>query len=132
MIGIDLQKDREMLESAYDDSEGVTAKFNLNLLKRINDDLGGDLQLDRFRHRVRYNAAHGRVEMFLQSLVDQFVTIAGTTFDLTADELICTEHSHKYTVDGFARTAAKTGLTLRRQWTDQENRFAVLHFAIVD
>ena len=132
LIGIDLQKEVEVLESAYDDSEGVTARFNLNLLKRINDELGGDFQLDRFRHRVRCNAVHGRVEMFLQSLDDQRVTIAGTTFDFVADELICTEHSHKYTVDGFARTAAKTGLTLRRQWTDQENRFAVLHFAIVD
>ena len=132
LIGIDLQKDRETLEAAYDDAKGVTAEFNLNLLERINRELDGDFQLQEFRHQATYNAEHGRIDIFLQSLVDQVVTVAGESFKFAADEGICTEHSHKYTIDGFARTAAEAGLTLREQWTDDLQRFAVLHFAIVD
>lgn len=132
LIGVDLQKDRESLEAAYDDAQGVTAQFNLNLLHRINRELDGDFQLDRFQHRAIYNAKHGRVEIYLQSLTDQVVTVAGRSFDFAAEELICTEYSHKYTVDGFAQSAAKAGLTLRKQWTDDQRRFAVLHLAIVD
>ncbi len=132
LIGIDLQKDRETLEAAYNDSRGITAEFNLNLLRRINRELRGDFHLERFRHVANYNAELGRVELFLRSLRDQVVTVAGTTFGLAANELICTEHSHKYTVDGFSRMAAKAGLTLRKQWTDAEQRFAVLHYAVID
>ncbi len=132
LIGIDLQKDLETLEAAYNDSKGITAEFNLNLLCRINRELDGDFHLERFRHVATYNAKLGRVEMFLRSLRDQVVTVAGTTFGLAANELIATEHSHKYTVDGFSQMAAKAGLTLRKQWTDDHHRFAVLHFAIVD
>lgn len=132
LIGIDLQKDRETLEAAYNDSKGITAEFNLNLLRCINRELDGNFHLERFRHVATYNEELGRVEMFLQSLRDQVVTVAGTTFDLVANELICTEYSHKYTVKGFSQMAAKAGLTLRKQWTDDEQRFAVLHFAIVD
>jgi dimethylhistidine N-methyltransferase len=132
LIGIDLPKDRETLEAAYNDSRGITADFNLNLLRRINRELSGDFGLDKFRHVATYNADQSRIEIFLQSLCDQVVTVAGKAFRIAANELICTEHSHKYTVDGFARTAAKAGLTLRKQWTDDEQRFAVLHFAIVD
>jgi dimethylhistidine N-methyltransferase len=132
LIGIDLEKDRETLEAAYNDSRGVTAEFNLNLLRRINRELGGDFRLETFRHVATYNAEQGRIEIFLQSLCDQVFTVAGSAFRIAAGELICTEHSHKYTVDGFARTASKVGLTLRKQWTDDKERFAVLHFAIVD
>ena len=132
LIGIDLQKDRETLEAAYNDAEGITAEFNLNLLRRINRELDGDFHLEHFRHVAAYNAQLGRVEIFLQSLRDQVVTVAGAAFDLAASELICTEHSHKYTVDGFSQMAAKAGLTLHKQWTDAGQRFAVLHFAIVD
>ena len=132
MIGIDLQKNVETLEAAYNDSRGITAEFNLNLLRRINRELSGDFRLERFRHVTTYNTEQGRIEIFLQSLCDQVVTVAGKAFPIAADELICTEHSHKYTVDGFARMAGKAGLTLRKQWTDDEQRFAVLHFAIID
>jgi dimethylhistidine N-methyltransferase len=132
LIGIDLQKDRETLEAAYNDSRGITAEFNLNLLGRINRELSGDFRLEKFRHVATYNAEQGRIEIFLQSLCDQVVTVGGAAFCIDENELICTEHSHKYTVDGFARMAGKVGLTLRKQWTDREQRFAVLHFAIVD
>ncbi len=132
LIGIDLQKDRGTLEAAYNDSRGITADFNLNLLRRINRELDGDFHLERFRHVATYNADFGRIEIFLQSLRDQVVTVADTTFGLAANELISTEHSHKYTVGGFSQMAAKAGLTLRKQWTDDKRRFAVLHFAIAD
>ena len=120
------------MEAAYNDSRGITAEFNLNLLRRINRELSGDFRLEKFRHVATYNAEQGRIEIFLQSHCDQIVTVAGKTFRIAANEMICTEHSHKYTVGGFSRTAAKAGLTLRRQWTDDEQRFAMLHFAIVD
>lgn len=132
VIGIDLQKDREVLEAAYNDSKGVTAEFNLNLLRRINDELDSDICLEQFRHVATYNAAMGRIEMFLQSLCDQTITLAGTTIGFESGELVCTEHSHKYTIDGFAGTAAKAGLALRKKWTDKEQRFAVLHFVVND
>lgn len=130
LIGIDLQKDRETLEAAYNDARGVTAEFNLNLLRRINRELVGDFRLEQFRHVATYNAEKSRIEIFLQSLCDQVVTVAGQAFGIAANESICTEYSHKYTVDGFSRMAAKAGLKLRTQWTDGEQRFAVLHFAV--
>ena len=132
LIGIDLQKDRKTLEAAYNDSRGITAEFNLNLLRRINREISGDFRLEQFRHVATYNAEKGRIEIFLESLRDQVVTIAGEAFRIDENELICTEHSHKYTIDGFARMAGAVGLTLRKQWTDDKQRFAVLHFAIVD
>jgi dimethylhistidine N-methyltransferase len=132
LIGVDLQKARDPLEAAYNDAEGVTAEFNLNLLRRINRELDGNFDLTRFRHLANYNAGLGRIEIYLQSLHDQVVTVAGSAFRLNVDELICTEHSHKYTVDGFAQMAAKAGLTLRKQWTDDEQHFAVLHFVVSD
>jgi dimethylhistidine N-methyltransferase len=130
LIGIDLQKDPEILEAAYNDAQGVTAEFNLNLLRHINRELGGDFCLDTFQHVASYNAEMGRIEISLRSLCDQVVAISGQTFDFAANELICTEHSHKYTVAGFSRLAAQAGLTLRQQWMDDEQRFAVLHFAV--
>ena len=132
LIGIDLQKDRETLEAAYNDADGTTAKFNLNLLRRINRELDGDFCLDQFRHLAKYNSAETRVEIFLESLCDQLVNITESQFNIAAGELIQTEHSHKYTVEGFAQMAAEVGLTLRKHWTDAQNRFAVLHFAVLD
>jgi dimethylhistidine N-methyltransferase len=132
LIGIDLKKDRRTLEAAYNDSEGVTAEFNLNLLRRINRELQGDFSLDQFQHLAVYNAQHGRVEIFIKSLLDQTVTISDNVFDIPAGELICTEHSHKYTIDGFAEMASEAGLTLRKHWTDDQERFAVIHFAVFE
>ena len=131
LIGIDLQKDPEVLEAAYNDAQGVTASFNLNLLRRINRELEADFQLDAFQHDAVYNEAKGRIEISLRSLRQQVVTIGGQTFDFAQDELLGTEHSHKYTVDGFSRLAEQAGLTLRAEWMDEESRFAVLHFAVL-
>ncbi len=132
LIGIDLQKDRETLEAAYNDAKGVTAEFNLNLLRRTNHELNGDFNLQQFQHVAVYNNEQGRIEISLESLCDQVVTISGNTFDIAQSESICTEYSHKYTVNGFAGMASKVGLTLRKHWTDKQRLFAVLHFTVVD
>ncbi|MCG8449364.1 MAG: L-histidine N(alpha)-methyltransferase [Pirellulales bacterium] len=132
LLGIDLQKDRKTLESAYNDDAGVTAAFNLNLLGRINRELDGDIRMDQFAHRAHYNEALNRVEIALVSQCDQTLNIGHRSFDLAAGESIHTEYSHKYTIDGFAELAAVAGLTLRKAWTDPQNRFAVLYFAILD
>lgn len=126
LIGIDLIKDVDRLENAYDDAEGVTAAFNLNLLQRINRELDSNFELDRFRHRACFEPDEGRVEMHLVSEVDQTVEIAGERFEFESGEAICTEHSYKFTIDGFARRAAEAGWQLERSWTDDEALFAIL------
>lgn len=130
LIGIDLQKDPRTIEAAYNDRRGVTAEFNLNLLRRINRELDGDFDLDQFEHRAVYNAQAGRVEISLVSRRDQTVEVGGEAFEFARGEAIHTEYSHKYTIDGFAEMAARAGLTLRREWTDPKRYFAVLHLAI--
>ncbi len=129
LIGIDLKKDTEILEAAYNDRHGVTAEFNLNLLQRINRELDADFQLDQFHHDATYNDDHGRIEMYLVSAREQSVSIGEETFEFDEGQKICTEYSHKYTIGEFAEIAAESGLILRRHWTDRENLFAVLHFA---
>lgn len=130
LIGIDLQKDAATIEAAYNDRRGVTAEFNLNLLRRINRELRADFDLDEFAHRAVYNDELGRVEISLVSRRAQVVTIGDEIVEFDKDEAICTEYSHKYTVDAFAEMAAEAGLTLRREWTDKNGYFAVLHLAI--
>ncbi|MEM8865505.1 MAG: L-histidine N(alpha)-methyltransferase [Planctomycetota bacterium] len=132
LLGIDLQKETRVLEAAYNDAEGVTAAFNLNLLDRINRELDGDIQTDQFEHHAEYNADKNRVELSLVSLRNQTATVGDTEFEFGEGELIHTEHSHKYTIDGFAELAAEVGLTLRQHWTDADRRFAVLHLVILD
>lgn len=129
LVGFDLQKPRAALEAAYNDRSGVTAEFNLNLLARINRELGADFDLDRFVHRARYDAGSHRVEMLLVSAARQRVTVAGEAFEFAAGETILTELSHKYTVEGFSDMAEESGLRLLRTWTDAERRFAVAHLA---
>jgi dimethylhistidine N-methyltransferase len=131
LIGIDLKKDAATIEAAYNDRLGVTAEFNLNLLRRINRELGADFDLDQFFHRACYNGELGRVEMHLVSRRAQAVTFGGETIEFDRGETICTEYSHKYTVDEFAAVAAAAGLTLRREWTDKGRQVAVLHFAVL-
>jgi dimethylhistidine N-methyltransferase len=131
LIGVDLKKDVATLEAAYDDLRGVTAEFNLNLLHRINRELGADFDLDQFFHRARYNSELGRVEMYLVSRRSQQVNVGSETIDFEAGETICTEYSHKYTVDEFAAVAAAAGLSLRREWIDKNGQFAVLHLAVL-
>jgi dimethylhistidine N-methyltransferase len=131
LIGIDLQKDPAVIEAAYNDARGVTAEFNLNILRRINRELDGDFDVDRFEHRAIYDATRGRIEMRLVSLRPQCVTIGSHRIEFAPGEAIITEYSHKYTIAGFAEMAAHARLTLRRTWTDAAERFAVLHFALL-
>ena len=132
LIGIDLQKDVQIIEAAYNDQEGITAEFNQNLLHRINTELGADFEVDRFEHIAEYNSDMGRIEIYLESTCDQTVQLDGQRFTFESGERVCTEYSHKYTIEGFSELAASVGLTLRRQWLDPNEYFAVLHFALLD
>ena len=132
LIGIDLQKKISTIEAAYNDAKGVTASFNLNMLNRINLELGGDIKLEQFEHVAKYNEKYGRVEIGLQSLQAQVVEIEGKQFAFEKGEEIHTEYSHKYTIDGFAEIASEAGLEFRRAWTDPNDLFAVLHFVVGD
>ena len=125
LVGVDLRKDRATLERAYDDAQGVTASFNLNLLQRMNRELDADFQLAQFRHRALWNEEHARIEMHLVSAVAQEVQLDGERFQFRAGESICTEHSHKYTPESFARLAERAGLRVVRAWKDPAARFSV-------
>ncbi len=127
LIGVDLKKDRRILEAAYDDAQGVTAEFNLNLLRRINRELGGDFDLRAFAHRAVYNEAEGRVEMHLVSLREQCVRIAERRFPFRAGETIHTENSYKFSVEEFQTLAASCGFEPLEAWTDR-NRLFSLHY----
>jgi dimethylhistidine N-methyltransferase len=126
LVGLDLVKDQAELVAAYDDAQGVTAAFNRNLLVRINRELGGDFDLDRFAHRAVWNAAASRIEMHLESLADQTVTVLGRAFRFAAGETIHTENSCKFTVEGFAALAESAGWRLHRAWRAEAPAFAVV------
>lgn len=125
LIGVDLVKDRVVLERAYNDDAGVTAQFNLNLLVRLNRELGADFDIDGFRHQAVWDATHERIEMRLVSLRQQSVRIAGRNFDFAPGEILVTEYSHKYTPDGFRALAEANGFSVARIWTDPEKLFSV-------
>lgn len=125
LIGVDLAKDPEVLKAAYDDSEGVTAEFNLNLLRRLNRDLDADFDLNGFRHQARYVPKRGRIEMHLESLMDQVVSLGGVDIAFERGETIHTESSHKYTPAAFAELAAAANLKVRNVWVDENQRFSV-------
>ncbi len=125
LIGVDLKKDPAMLVAAYDDAQGVTADFNLNLLDRINRELAGTFDRGAFVHRAHWNPAGGRIEMYIDSTVAQTVEVAGRTFDVAAGESICTEHSHKYDLPGFAELVGAAGFTVEQVWTDAAQHFSV-------
>ena len=133
IIGIDLQKSREVLEAAYNDSAGVTAEFNLNLLVRANRELGADFDLPLWRHQAIYNEREGRIEMHLISEAEQTVHVGGEEFVFARSEKIVTEYSYKHTLDGFARLAASAGFReASRVWTDPQGLFAIFHFAVAE
>ncbi len=125
LIGVDLQKDVRILERAYNDSKGVTAAFNLNMLRHLNRDYGADFDLDAFRHRAVYNSVDGRIELYLDSTAEQTVHMAGSTIRIAEGEAILTEYSHKYTLQSFAELAAKAGFEVRQVWMDAERLFSV-------
>ena len=125
LVGVDLKKAPELLDAAYNDRAGVTAAFNLNLLERINRELDADFDLDRFAHDAFYNEAAGRIEIYIRSLADQIVTVAGRAIRFTAGERIHTEDSCKYTIAEFQRLAARGGFRPVRHWTDPADLFSV-------
>jgi dimethylhistidine N-methyltransferase len=130
LIGVDLKKDPRVLHAAYNDPEGVTAEFNLNLLAHINRELGGDFDLARFRHEAFYDEKEGRIEMQLVSLARQIVRVGRSSFSFAQGEAITTEYSYKYEPGEFAKLAASAGFALRRTWTDENNYFAVQYYAV--
>lgn len=125
LIGVDLKKDGSVLEPAYDDAQGVTAAFNLNLLRRINRELGGDFRLDCFRHRAFYNADEGRVEMHLISLAPQTVRVGEAEIPFNEGESIRTECSYKYALEDFGALASAAGFDVAAVWTDEARLFSV-------
>jgi dimethylhistidine N-methyltransferase len=125
LVGVDLRKEKALLDAAYNDAQGVTAAFNLNLLERINRELGADFDLQFWSHKAGYNDAEGRVEMHLVSTQKQRVTIAGEDFDFEEGETIHTENSYKYGLDEFVGLARRAGMEPVGVWTDQRGLFSV-------
>jgi dimethylhistidine N-methyltransferase len=125
LIGVDLKKDPGLLHAAYNDSAGITAEFNLNILAHVNSRFGSDFHLDQFAHRALYDEQRGRIEMHLISLSDQLVQLDGTKFVLEAGEPILTEVSYKYDLDQFAALAERAGFGVQRVWTDSAHQFSV-------
>jgi dimethylhistidine N-methyltransferase len=130
LVGVDLKKDANVLHAAYNDAQGVTAAFNLNLLARINRELGGEFDLRRFRHYAFYNASLGRIEMHLVSLARQTVHVGAHGFAFDRGETVHTENSYKYSVEEFRSLAAEAGFEDARLWTDRRGLFA-LHGLVV-
>ncbi|HMK78735.1 MAG TPA: L-histidine N(alpha)-methyltransferase [Xanthobacteraceae bacterium] len=125
IVGVDRIKDEGVLNAAYDDAAGVTAKFNLNILRRMNRELSGDFDLASFRHRAFYNAAGHRIEMHLESLRAQTVRVAGRNFTFAKGETIHTENSYKYTIDSFRELATSAGWRPSAVWTDPRAYFSI-------
>jgi dimethylhistidine N-methyltransferase len=130
LIGVDLQKDPKIIEAAYNDAQGVTAEFNLNLLVRANRELGADFDLQKWRHRAIYNSSEGRIEMYLISEAPQIVHIEGRDFPFGAGERILTEYSYKHTPEGFSALALGTGFNFEKIWTDDAHLFGVFYFTV--
>ncbi|MFZ0017731.1 MAG: L-histidine N(alpha)-methyltransferase, partial [Acetobacteraceae bacterium] len=125
LVGVDLRKDPAILLPAYDDAQGVTAAFNLNLLARLNRDAGADFDLGAFAHHVVWNDQESRIEMHLQSLRNQTVKVAGQAIHFTSDETIHTENSYKYAPERFAELTEKAGWHGVELWSDPARLFSL-------
>jgi uncharacterized SAM-dependent methyltransferase len=121
-----------LLHAAYNDSEGVTAAFNINLLLRLNRELGADFDVEHFRHHAIYNDQAGRVEMHLVSTIPQTVHIGGDEVVFEEGESIWTESSYKYTIEEFSAISRKAGYDLERYWVDDNNLFSVQFLSVAD
>ena len=130
LIGVDLRKDPDIIHAAYNDSAGVTAAFNLNVLRRLNAELDADFDLDGFRHEAVYDEGEGRIEMRLVSLKPQCATVAEQAIDFNADEHIVTEYSHKYSQQDFETLAISAGLEPVRAWSDSRELFSVQYLTV--
>jgi len=128
LIGLDLVKDKKILECAYNDSEGITAQFNLNILSRINSELGGNFDLQKFRHHAVYNEDQNKIEMYLRSIDRQIINIpqADLTLNLEKDELIHTENSQKFTISNIKQMSEKAGFEIKDMWYDEKQYFAMI------
>ncbi len=131
LLGVDLIKSPNRLHQAYNDYDGVTAEFNLNLLRRINRELDGNFKIHQFEHYAFFNPRYSRVEMHLVSLTDQVVKIGRHQFSFRAGETIHTENSYKYSVDSIARLGQDAGFEREQVWTDDENLFSVHYLTAV-
>ena len=127
LIGLDLVKSKNVLESAYNDSQNITAEFNLNVLSRINDELDADFDLNNFSHYAVYNEKKQRIEMYLKSLVNQSIVISKSNFvlKLKKGELIHTEHSHKYTKSQISNMLENVGFNIKQMWSDENDYFSL-------
>lgn len=127
LIGLDLVKDKKILELAYNDSQGITAEFNLNMLSRINDELDADFDLNNFSHHAIYNEKDQRIEMYLKSLCEQSVIISKSELELKIkkDELIHTEYSHKYHLSQIHDLLDDVGFELKHTWLDNKKHFSL-------
>jgi dimethylhistidine N-methyltransferase len=125
IIGVDLEKDERTLYDAYNDAAGVTARFNLNMLERINRELGGNFDLSGFMHRSIYNRDRHRIEMHLISRKAQSVRVLGHHFSFRPGESIHTENSYKYSLERFAALAKASGWRVKESWTDKNGMFSV-------
>jgi dimethylhistidine N-methyltransferase len=125
LIGIDLKKDINVIEAAYNDTAGVTAQFNLNALEHLNHVFGATLDTSEFEHRAVWNEEHSRIEMHLISRRDQHVTLAGYPIEFKKSEHLVTEYSHKYTLESFAALARMADLQATATWTDAKQYFSV-------
>lgn len=125
VIGVDLIKDPVILDAAYNDAAGITAQFNLNLLKRLETELDAHLDPDRFVHRAFFNNERSRIEMHLVSTMAQVITVAGETFRFQEGESLHTENSYKYSIEGFQALAQRSGFLSRKVWTDGSGYFSV-------
>ena len=132
IVGADLIKPVEVLNAAYNDAAGVTAKFNLNLLMRINRELGGTFKLDTFEHQAFYNRERHRIEMHLASVRRQKVKVAGETIEFRAGETIHTENSYKYSIESLGALARGAGWLPAGAWTDEHNYFSIQAFSLAD
>ena len=128
LIGLDLVKDKKILECAYNDSEGITAQFNLNILSRINSELGGNFDLQKFRHHAVYNEDQNKIEMYLRSIDRQTINIpqADLTLNLEKDELIHTENSQKFTISNIKQMSEKAGFEIKDMWYDEKQYFTMI------
>ncbi len=127
LIGVDLDKNRDVLRAAYNDSKGVTAEFNLNVLNRINSELGGEFDLDKFQHKAVFNETRSCIEMHLISTQRQTVKVCEYSFEFAEGETVLTEYSHKYTISAFGQMANEVGLDVKNVWTDENDMFAVIY-----
>jgi dimethylhistidine N-methyltransferase len=125
LVGVDLKKDVARLEAAYNDAAGVTAEFTLNMLARLNRELGCDFDLRRFRHRAQYNAMAGRIETSIVAIAPQIVSLGRDTVTFEADEAMQVEYSCKYSLADFAAFAGQAGLDVQRVWTDPDGLFSL-------